>query len=115
MAGKYVNTDRGRRWQNADGTYAVLNTSSYLTDSTTYSDADSKLDAKIRYLDDMMGHGITPTSEINHKLRLDNHDVEDGVLHDRINNTNTDVARNLFKLRNVIFCVGVEIEIKKLS
>ena len=24
MAGKYVNTEKGRRWQNADGTYAFV-------------------------------------------------------------------------------------------
>lgn len=76
-----------------DGDYVVDTSSRYINNATSLSDADTKLDANIQILDNLIGHGVTPsTNPVNHKLRLDNHDLEDIALHSRIDTSQTRIA-----------------------
>lgn len=71
-----------------DGSYVVNTTASFIEQATSQADADDKLDAALRHIEDVVGEGRTPTTTINHKLRLDNHDLMDTFLDGRIDNAN---------------------------
>ena len=81
----------------AAGSYVVNGASSYLNNAVTLNDADVKLDAKLREIDNIVGHGSTPNSgstaaQTNHLTRLNTLDSHVVRLDGRIDSTNTDVA-----------------------
>lgn len=75
-----------------DGTYVTNTSASYISNATDLNDADVKLDAALRSIDNIVGHGLTPTTSTNHLTRLNNLDGEVIRLDGRIDDTNTDVA-----------------------
>ena len=75
------------------GSYPRETTARYIANATNLRQADVMLDTSMQALDNLIGHGVTPSANpVNHKTRLDNHDAEDIKLHGRIDTSQTRIA-----------------------